>query len=607
MEVDARKLKRSGSNIVAVIEDAMQLCAEANALHGRLPQWRKCLYLLERKLAMIRGGLGTLGDAVGPIPAKVEIPHWSNAIEAAISLLRLHGKAAHIAGSNTLQNDHLAGPRAETQCSELLRAWAILEPQLPQIVRDELIIKGSAQAVNAQLQQLQKSIEAPRNVGENEHFAGYLVAKAALTYKFWALARIMTKVLGRWQAGTANAAVLQRMLDIETELRLHEFLTELYSQESTSLSRPASLSLLTASIHEPCPIIELRVQAIRRLDECLTSVAHGSETGDLVETCVATMWNIARPCLGPEFRRLVYRNMQKACNALDRYQSSQISLRVHLSHQLAQCEIEEELFKAAQTTIDKALEIEYSYCSMPSYKTEPASAVQPATSAMENPVMTSTCTQETAANQADLAYSQPLTWSLRRLGEVVSLLSLTAGNCSPAEQLQHIAFRTRLAQPISTLIDLAEGLRKKALRLLADDEAKNSSRQSRVDRHGTSRRGIGSPQAVASTARRQALSLSGERTVKCIIASFGHLVTRARDAGDVNATARAAIAILSMVHGTEKCLSSPVQNLESFDAVSPVDLRVRLRPPLETELAVNVIEAAYELVCFLTRRKLELY
>lgn len=119
----------------------------------------------------------------------------------------------------------------------------------------------------------------------------------------------------RWQAGTANAAVLQRMLDIETELRLHEFLTELYSQESTSLSGPASLSLLTASIHEPCPIIELRVQAIRRLDECLTSVAHGSETGDLVETCVATMWNIARPCLGPEFRRLVYRNMQKVSTA----------------------------------------------------------------------------------------------------------------------------------------------------------------------------------------------------------------------------------------------------------------------------------------------------
>lgn len=127
----------------------------------------------------------------------MEFPHWSNAVEAAISLLRLHGKAAHTAGSNTLQNDHFAGPRAETQCSELLRAWATLDPQLPQIVRDELIIKGSAQAVNAQLQHLQKSIEAPRNVGENEHFAGYLVAKAALTYKFWVLARIMTKALDR--------------------------------------------------------------------------------------------------------------------------------------------------------------------------------------------------------------------------------------------------------------------------------------------------------------------------------------------------------------------------------------------------------------------------
>ena len=101
------------------------------------------------------------------------------------------------------------------------------------------------------------------------------------------------------------------MLETETELRLREFLCELRHQEGTSFAPPTDLSLLSVSAREPSPILDLRVQAVRRLDECLTAMAHLSENGDLVEICVATLWNIARPCLGPETRRHIYRNMQK--------------------------------------------------------------------------------------------------------------------------------------------------------------------------------------------------------------------------------------------------------------------------------------------------------
>ena len=105
--------------------------------------------------------------------------------------------------------------------------------------------------------------------------------------------------------------MLQRMVETETELRLREFLCELGHQEGTGFSPPTDFSLLSASAREPCPIPDLRVQAVRRLDECLTALAHVSENGDLVEICVATMWNIARPCLGPATRRHIYRSLQK--------------------------------------------------------------------------------------------------------------------------------------------------------------------------------------------------------------------------------------------------------------------------------------------------------
>lgn len=85
----------------------------------------------------------------------------------------------------------------ESVCNELLKAWTILDPQLPPVVRNALIARGTAEEVDNQIYHLQKSVEIPRNAGENEHFAGYLLVKAALGQRLFPLARAMTKRLER--------------------------------------------------------------------------------------------------------------------------------------------------------------------------------------------------------------------------------------------------------------------------------------------------------------------------------------------------------------------------------------------------------------------------
>lgn len=115
----------------------------------------------------------------------------------------------------------------------------------------------------------------------------------------------------RCHTRSTSGVLLQVMLDIETELHLHEFLKELHRQDGTSFSPPADLNPLLASAQNPCPSMKLRAKAIRRIDECLTAVEHLNENGDLTEICVATMWNIAKPCIGPTFRQHVYRSLQK--------------------------------------------------------------------------------------------------------------------------------------------------------------------------------------------------------------------------------------------------------------------------------------------------------
>ncbi|CDJ47484.1 subtilisin-like protease, putative [Eimeria brunetti] len=502
------------------IEDAMQLCVEAETAHGHAPQWHKHHYILQRKLAMIRGNLGGRQDASGPISTKVEFPYWAGTVETAILIGRHAVKTAQAVGSAGPQKENAAGLKGEPACSELLKAWAILDPQLPQVVRSAFISRGTPEEVDDQLYNLQKSVEPPRNVEENEHFAA----------------------------------------------------------------------------REPCPMRDLRVQAVRRLDECLTAMAHVSENGDLVEICAATMWNIARPCLGPEIRRHIYRSMQKASNALDRCQSSQMSLRLHLFHQLAQCEVEEELFKAAQTTINRALKIECCCCPVAYHKNEFAPTSQPATSASDNPVLATSCAVESEPSPAQLADSRSLSLSLERMAQAVGQITVAVENANPVDQIQNIAFRGGHDQSISQIIHIAEDLRKRAFHMLADDESKLSSRQLRVESHGTSKRAVVSPQqARTSVYRKPVLSLRGETMVKKIIASYGHLVSRARELGDDRAIARAATAVLSMVHGTEKCLDPSAFNFDQHETMPPVELRVRLRPPFETEIAVHVIEAAYAL------------
>lgn len=275
-----------------------------------------------------------------------------------------------------------------------------------------------------------------------------------------------------------------------------------------------------------------------------------------------------------------------------------MSLRVHLFHQLAQCEVEEELFKAAQATISRALKIERSCCRAACNKNELALTSQPLTSASDNPVLSTTCTVEVEPSLTQLTDSRPLRLSLERMAQAVSKMILAVGNFSPVEQIQNIAFRDRHDHPIGKIIDIAEDLRRRAFHILADEESKICNRQLRVEPHGTTKRAVGSAQQSRASAHpRRMLSLRGESTIKKIIASYGHLVSRAQELGDDRATARAAAAILSMIHGTEKCLDAATLNFESPETTPPVDLRVRLRPPLETEVAVHVTEAAYALVC----------
>ncbi|CDJ35963.1 subtilisin-like protease, putative [Eimeria mitis] len=477
------------------IEDAMQLCVEAKATHGHSPQWDKHHYILQRKLAMIRGGLGGRQDASGPIPTKAEFPHWASTVETAISAGRLAVKTAQAAGSVGSQRENAAGLKGESMCNELLKAWSILDPQLPQVVRNAFITRGTLEEVDDHICSLQKSVEPARTVGENEHFAGYLVVKAALAQRFFPLARVMTKALERWQAGTTSAAVLQRMLEIETELRLREFLCELRQQEGTSFSAPSGFSLLSSSAREPCPIRDLRVQAVRRLDECLTAMAH-----------------------------------------------------------------------------------------------------------FKNPVLATSCVVESEPSR--LADLRPLSLSLEQMAHEVSQLTLPVENSSPVEQIQNIALRGRHEHNIAKIIGSAEDLRRRAFQMLADEESKICSRQLRAEPQGTSKRAAGSQQqSRASLYRKPMLSLRGESTIKKIIASYGHLVSRARVLGDDRATARAATAILSMIHGTEKCLDPAAFNNEVYDTTPPVDLRVRLRPPFEIEVAVHVIEAAYALALCCSKLK----
>ncbi|KAL8275786.1 hypothetical protein Esti_000349 [Eimeria stiedai] len=573
------------------VEDATRLCSQLKSSYGDLPYWNKWTGILERKIATIRGRLGVEHDSSGPDLTRVEGSQWVVAVEVALN--RLDGAAATSASS---PKDHTTAATGETGGMELLKAWALLEPTLPQVVEAAFLENGTMPHVDDQVERLLQSVDFGKDFGENDHFAAYLLTKAALAQRLWLLARTMTSALSRWHTGSSGAVMLQGILEIETGLYLQEFLYDTQLKDSMSFTPSAPLGMLVPVNKELSPIPELRVKAIKRLEESLMGVEHLSVNGDLVEICVATMWNIARPCLCPAFRRQVFRSLHRARSALNRYQSIQLSLQVKLLHQLAQWEVEEENFGAAQTSIRKALETDCAWVPDATQKLDHASSILSRDSAAANPVLAASCALEADGSVVQAAERQAysLYWCLELMREQNS--AFTAENSTFVQQLQQLALRSKHEEFLANICEHAECLSSRALKQLEEEELRRDAPQQPMQVGNISKRSA--QIARESVVREDTLSWKTENEVKKIIWSFSCLLKRALELEDFTAAARAATAVLSLIHGTEECLSAQNLSASPLVASNSVDLRVRLRPPLEAEVAVNIVHASYSLaVC----------
>lgn len=285
----------------------------------------------------------------------------------------------------------------------------------------------------------------------------------------------------------------------------------------------------------------------------------------------------------------------QASNTLDRGQSSQITLRVQLLHQLAQCEMEEELSAAAQTTISKALATDCFGAPDALQKSEQLG--QFPNNMTANPVVATCCALEVDSLEVVEWGSQSLSCCLERMRETIASLSPARGG--PIDQLQQLAFRGKHERSLVGLVDMAESLRHRALQQISEEENQKALRHGGADRRSTSKRIFCSPNHDrTSVSQKEVLSWKAESDLKKLIASFSCLVNRSLELGNIEATARASAAILSMVHGIEGSVSSfrPGSYIKGIPCST--DLRVRLRTPLDTEVAVSVIQAAYALVSY---------
>lgn len=139
--------------------------------------------------------MGASQDAGAFSATKADSLQWVSAVEVAIG--RLNKKALQTVASGGPQKDHATAGKGETGCGEILRAWALLDPALPQLVQTASVEGRTPAEVDAEIQSLPKSTDSLPKAGENEHFAAYLLIKAALAHRLWLLARIMTKRLAR--------------------------------------------------------------------------------------------------------------------------------------------------------------------------------------------------------------------------------------------------------------------------------------------------------------------------------------------------------------------------------------------------------------------------
>lgn len=104
-------------------------------------------------------------------------------------------------------------------------------------------------------------------------------------------------------------------------------------------------------------VVERRIQAIRKLEQCImTAVRTGNP--NIIQTGCVTMWNLTLPLLQSNLRHHVRKPLTLAAQALEDIDSLLVLLRCQMHTELAKCEEAEDQLEYAVTHLRKALELD---------------------------------------------------------------------------------------------------------------------------------------------------------------------------------------------------------------------------------------------------------
>ncbi|XP_074608699.1 cilia- and flagella-associated protein 46-like [Acropora palmata] len=104
-------------------------------------------------------------------------------------------------------------------------------------------------------------------------------------------------------------------------------------------------------------VVEKRIKAIRKLEQCLmTAVRMGNP--NVIQTGCVTMWNLSLPLLQANLRHHVRKSLTLAAQALEDIDSLLVLLRCQMHTELAKCEEAEDQLEYAVTHLRKALELD---------------------------------------------------------------------------------------------------------------------------------------------------------------------------------------------------------------------------------------------------------
>lgn len=104
-------------------------------------------------------------------------------------------------------------------------------------------------------------------------------------------------------------------------------------------------------------VVERRIQAIRKLEQCLMTAVRMGNPNVIQAGCV-TMWNLSLPLLQANLRHHVRKPLTLAAQALEDVDSLLVLLRCQMHAELAKCEEAEDQLEYAVTHLRKALELD---------------------------------------------------------------------------------------------------------------------------------------------------------------------------------------------------------------------------------------------------------